>query len=163
MRLILRYFLRRHYLSVYPSRLSVFSELFSILFSLFIYWFTAKALEPAIQSHPATQLAFEGSFFSFVIWGEVFITTPLAIFQSSSRFINQSIGDGSWEQLTILPNGPLKPIFLASLAAASHELLTSFITVLFATFLFGVSIQVVTIPTLILLQLLFLPIFFIKK
>lgn len=136
-------------------RSQILWEIFGILVTLAVYFYTAKAFSPAFTGrlHPGT------TYFEFVLMGELVLILPSVMLDGQIKSLKRFQKEGLLEIFAV-GRVRLAPLMLiASLAFSIKDLLRVLLVLLAAYLIFPFHVDVSSLPLLVLLQILFLPVF----
>ncbi len=86
----------------YPKKIFFITDMLSSMLDVIFYYFTSEAFGRAFLSH---------NYFQYVIWGEIVIAIPMALFLSSTKALRSSLIEGTWEILLMNPSPIYKILF----------------------------------------------------
>lgn len=138
------------YKNHYYHPLTIASELFAIVGTLVIYWFTSKAFHLSIQNH------LHQDYFSYILIGDLFLSTPLYFMDTFVRKIKLSIHDRTFHTFLSLPLSIFKIIMTLGISGLVRDLMRTSITFALAYLIFSFQLPVSNFLMALLFQLLFL-------
>mgnify|MGYP000079559139 CR=1 FL=1 len=134
----------------YSHRTSHFLEILSIIISMFVYFYISKAFSSSVEGELS---AYGGDYFSYVVFGEIFLMLPLHFLDSPYRKIRSSIVEGTFETYLSLPISTNRLVLLLSSWNLVQVLKRILLTLLIACIFFGLRIPFSSLVQLILLQI----------
>lgn len=144
---LIRVDFRNHY--YHP--LTLLSEIIAILGTLIIYWFSSKAFTLAVQSY------LHQDYFSYLLIGDLVLSTPLYFIDTFVRKIRLSIHDKTFQTLLCLPLRIIHIMLTLGLSGLTRDILRTIITFALAVVFFNFHFEWLNLFKIILFQLLFIP------
>jgi ABC-type uncharacterized transport system permease subunit len=135
----------------YSKNFSHFLELLSIFIGLSIYYYVSIAFGGSVESGIGQ---FGGSYFEYVVFGEIFMTLPLYFLDAPFRKLKSSIVEGTFLTYISLPISVNRLIFVLASWNLIQVLKRLLFTVLIAVVFFGFSFKVNAIFYLFILSVL---------
>lgn len=134
----------------------VLVEIFSILISLTIYWYTSKAFNLKLTDSISK---YGHDYFHYLLLGEIFLSIPLTLLSGFIKKTKMLIIEGTFETFISMPVNLLKPLILLNLSDLLIEIFQIFLTLVLAYLLFGFEIPFINILQAISIIIFTLPIF----
>jgi ABC-type uncharacterized transport system permease subunit len=144
---ILKLSFKNHFL----SKFTIIAEVFSVFITLIIYWFTSQAFGSAVDSHLSK---WGGSYFDYLIIGEVFLILPTYFVQQFCEQIKYSMINQTLDTLLDLPIPPFKSIFTIGLLGLSSTISHIFIMLAMSLIFFNFSLPLHALLPLIIIQII---------
>ncbi len=159
---LIRSILKLERLDTYPSKWAFIGEFLGIFISVIIYYFTAKAFAPNLNSN---MNFYKMDYFSFVLIGELSLALPIYLMTNPAIRLRYFVNQRVLTTLLSYPISLLKIIILWVKSGAIAELtrvaLHIFIALFFFDlsislkgFLFSIAILIFTLPTFLGLGLI---------
>jgi ABC-2 type transport system permease protein len=126
-------------------------ECVASLMALAVYWFTSKAVGPA--------LSFSGDYFTFVVVGESTLLIPLMLWSGIASVVRSGAADGTLELFLTLPVRAPGLLALQAAALIPRESLRVLTSWGIACALFGMAISPWRLVDILVLQLFAAPLF----
>ena len=130
---------------------AVLGECVASLMALAVYWFTSKAVGPA--------LSFSGDYFTFVVVGESALLIPLLLWSGIAASVRSGAADGTLELFLTLPVRAPGLLALQAAAMIPREALRVLTSWAIACAVFGIALPAVKLVDILLLQLFAAPLF----
>ncbi|MCB0377868.1 MAG: hypothetical protein KDD33_05185 [Bdellovibrionales bacterium] len=153
---VLFIFLKREWRTLYPSSWALVSLPFAELFTLTIYWFTAKALSPKLEF----QHAIGSDYFQYIVVGELTLLIPAAFLYGYSKIARELIATRGIDYLAVQPFSKVRFLVEMGIAMALMRLVNMAFTLLLLIIFFSTALPPLALTKMILLVLSSLPSFF---
>jgi len=140
----------------YDHKLSHFVEVISIFISLSIYYYVSKAFAGPVEGGLSK---YKVDYFSYVVFGEIFISIPLFFLIGPFHKLKSLALDGTLETYLSLPISINRFITVLSFWNFGQTLKRETLTLLIAVLFFQMNFEVFSLLKLILLVLVSSPIF----
>jgi len=148
------YFLREYKDQFYSPWLWV-SLVLSSFGNLFIYWCTSKAFGANAEFQPFVKT----DYFTFVLLGEVIITTPLVLLTSFSQSL-RSLNDAKAVDVILSSRSTLlRTVYSMGFSTLCLQVVQLTITIILGAVLFSIQVDFYSIPSFLFLLLSSLPFF----
>jgi ABC-2 type transport system permease protein len=134
----------------YSRKVSHILEIVSIVISLFVYFYISKAFSSSVDDAISS---FGGSYFDYVVFGEIFMMLPLYFLDAPYKKIKSSIVEGSFDIYLSLPITLNRLIFILCSWNLVQVLKRVILTFLIASLFFDFSMNYASLPQLIILQI----------
>ena len=136
-----------------------FSLIFDIIISLIslsIYWYTSRIFDGAVNS---TLEKYGQNYFSFIVWGELFLILPMYFVDSFVQGMRSSFYDGVYESFSTMPIKWKGKHWISGFLNFPRELLRILIQFLLAYLLFNLNFNFMGGMQASLVVILLLPAF----
>lgn len=153
---LIRWFLIREIREIYHSKTMVLSMFLTSVVTLGIYWFTAKAFAPSVESGLQN---YGIDYFSYILVGDLTFLVPSLMFVGAADSIRRCAVDRSLENMLTAKIGPRRVLLLQMLALLPIEFLKACLTLAIAMLFFQFRMPVLSFAQVFLLQLISLPLF----
>ncbi|OUR96689.1 hypothetical protein A9Q84_10120 [Halobacteriovorax marinus] len=140
----------------YDHKLSHLVEVISVFISLFIYFYVSKAFGAPVEGE---LLKYKVDYFSYVVFGEIFISLPLFFLVGPFFKLKSLALDGSLETYLSLPISLNRFILVLSFWNFAQSLKRVGLTFLIAVLFFGMQFEMLTLLKLLIIVIVSTPIF----
>lgn len=127
------------------------AEALTALSALVVYYFTSKALGPAVN--------YGGDYFLFLVVGEAALFIPLAMWNGVVTQVKNGAGEGTLELWMTLPNSMAGLMALQTLALVPREAFRFLLVLLLAYGFFGLKLSLAHAACVFLVGMASLPLF----
>lgn len=153
---LIKWFLIREAREIYHSRTMILTTILTTIITLGIYWFTARAFAPSIESGLQ---GYNIDYFTYILIGDLTFLIPSLMFVGAADSIRRCAADRSLENMLTSRTSPRKIILLQMVALLPIEFLKAGITLSIAMIFFNFKMPALSFSKILFLQILSLPLF----
>jgi hypothetical protein len=153
---LVRWSVVREWRESYGSVWAVGGELFALVLSLTIYWYSAQAFRPTLGTGAGESFK---DYFDFILLGEISLLIPLVTLLAGARIVRRALQEGSFDAW-VFHARDARHAMLASLAAAGLRVAPRVVlTLALAVGVFSLRFSPSALPAALALQLAAFPCF----